>query len=93
MHTRSTASVRRSVAARASTAESCLGSMLTRMSGQVVSRSSSSGIGSMPSTRAWLTSAQVCSRISPVRSVTRSRRSSWKAHSTPSVVTCTSVST
>jgi hypothetical protein len=39
------------------------------------------------------TSAQVSSRMSPTRSVTRSRLSSWNATNTPSEVTWTSVST
>ena len=56
MHTRSTASRRRSAATRATTTWSDFGSMLKRASGNSSSSSSSVGIGSVPPMRAWRTS-------------------------------------
>ena len=56
------------------------------------SRSSSRGIGSVPSTRAVATSRHGSSAIRPGRPHVRGRSSSWKATTTPSAVTWTSVS-
>jgi len=79
IHTRSTASRSVRSAASGSTTASCLGSMFTRRSGQVVSSSDNNGIGSRPSTSAVRTSAHVRFSITPTALVTRSRRSSWNA--------------
>src|SRR5206468_2369864 len=82
---RSKALVRRRASASGATAASILGSMLNRASGKASSSSSIVVIGSPSSpTLAWRTSDHGRSSSRPVRSVTRSRLSSWKASSTPS---------
>ena len=107
MHTRFQASRRSSRATRGSTDGSDLGSMLTRTSGHRRRNSSRrgtriprprngkllppSGENVKPASAAS-TSAIPSSAIVPVRSVTRSRRSSWNATSTPSRVRWASVS-
>ena len=55
-HTRSQAPVRRSTPASGPIAEASFRSMLNRTSGHAASRSSSSGMGSVPPIRAWATS-------------------------------------
>lgn len=92
MHTRSQAPVRRNAPASGATTGASFTSRLNRASGQAVSRSSSSGMGSRPPMRAVATSRQGSWEMRPVRSVARSRVLSWKATSVPSAVTCTSVS-
>ena len=66
--------------------------MLNRASGNASKSSASVGTRSRPPISACCTSAYVESAMLPVRSVTRSRTVSWKASSTPSLVTWTSVS-
>ncbi len=90
--TRSQAPVRRSTALSGSTAGASFRSMLNRTSGQAPSRSSSTGIGSVPSISAAATSRCLILATRPGRPVTRARERSWKAMRTPSSVAWTSVS-
>ncbi len=90
--TRSQASRAAMNSASGATAPEALRSMLNREPGKVSNSSARVGTcSSLPmiasSTWAWVRPA-----ISPVRSVTRSSTVSWKASSTPSLVTWTSVS-
>ncbi len=66
--------------------------MLNRAPGKASKRSARVGTRSRPPIIACRTSSYVESAMLPVRSVTRSRTVSWKASSTPSLVTWTSVS-
>ena len=92
MQTRSHAPVRLSTPASGSTVPASLRSMLNRRSGNVPRTSSSSGIGSVPPTRAADTSRQGSLLTRPARSVARLRPASWKAISFPSAVERASVS-
>ncbi len=90
--TRSQEAVRLSTLASGPIVPSSFRSMLKRSPGNVPIRSSSSGISSVPCTRAADTSFQVSLLTWPVRSVTRSSSASWKAISFPSEVERVSVS-
>ena len=90
--TRSQALGRRSTRARGAMAGASFTSMLKRTPGQAPSRSSSTGIGSVPSMRAPAMSRWFRREIRPGCPVTRSSVRSWKATSTPSAVACASVS-
>ena len=91
-HTRSQALVRRSTSGSGAIAGTSFTSRLNRTSGQAASRSSSSGIGSVPSIRAADSSAWLSRRTRPSWPQTRVSVLSWKATSTPSAVAWRSVS-
>ena len=74
------------------TAPAALMSILNRALGRASKSSRSSGIGSRPPIRTLRTVAQGSVAIAPRVSETRSRWSSWKATTSPSLVAWTSVS-
>ena len=90
--TRSQALVRRSTSASGAIAGTSFTSRLNRTSGQAASRSSSTGIGSVPPMRAAASPRGSAGAPGPAWPETRSSVLSWKATSTPSAVACTSVS-
>ena len=81
-----------SLGSMSASSASDLQSMFQNVSGQVVSRSSMSGMGSRPCTRVSATSAHVRSEMLASMPQVRLKSLSWNATSTPSEVTWTSVS-
>jgi hypothetical protein len=90
--TRSQAFVTRRTSTSGLIAGESFTSMLKRASGQAMSKSAMTGIGSVPPILAPATWDQVSSAILPVLSVTRSSVRSWNATTTPSEVAFASVS-